>query len=134
MPPRKKESPLQQRRQQLLRDRDAAMTLGNACPSASQLRLDLTFHDTTALTPTAQSYVVYPPAQAFFEYPCPYSDCDGTFDLGSVVKGVLAKSSAQVEGTLSCAGVRSRDRLQRQPCGLKVTYTVTLNTAPRRTR
>ena len=122
MPTRKKESVFQQRRAQWLRDRASAQTLRSAYPAVEMIRVELTFKDSTTRPPAAQSYVVHPPARAFFEYPCPFADCDGKFDLGKEATQAMAASAKHAEGHLECTGLRSRDGLQKQPCGLRVTY------------
>jgi hypothetical protein len=124
MPSRKKESVFQQRRSEWLRNRAAAQTLRSAFPTVELIRVELKFRDTTARTPAAQSYVVHPPARAFFEYPCPFADCNGKFDLNAVATQAMASSASHAEGTLECTGLRSRDGLQKQPCGLCVSYTL----------
>jgi hypothetical protein len=68
---------------------------------------------------------MYPAAQAFFEYPCPYGDCDGIYELGAAAAQALGGEHSAVSGTLECRGLRSRDGLQRQPCGLAMSYTIT---------
>jgi hypothetical protein len=81
------------------------------------------------LTPTLplhadQSFALYPAARAYFSYPCPYGDCDGVFDVSEPAGRTLAREKAQVAGTLTCSGLRSRDGLVRQSCGLRVNYTI----------
>jgi len=125
MPSRKKESVFQQRRTEWLKGRAAAQTLRSAHPGVELVRVDLTFRDASPRTPAAQSYVVHPPARAFFEYPCPFADCDGKFDLGAVATEALSSPKLRAEGVLECTGLRSRDGLQKQCCGLRVHYTVT---------
>ncbi len=83
----------QGRMDQLRRDRSAAEALRTAFPSLHQLRIELKFEGPFANTPTAQSHVLYPPARAFFGYPCPFADCDGHFDLREAVKAALADGS-----------------------------------------
>ncbi len=114
----------QQRADQLRRDRAAALTLRSAFPAIQQLRFDLQFEGTTANTPTSQSHELHPPARAFFTFPCPYSDCDGRFDLTGAVNGALADPSNRSEGVLECAGVRAWDHGSKQPCRLRLVYTI----------
>lgn len=124
MPSRKKESASQQRREQWRRSRMAAQTVRSAFPAIELIRVELKFQDMTRLTPAAQSYVLHPPARAFFEFPCPYADCDGQFDLGPVATLAATATSSHAEGTLECSGSRSRDGLQKQACGLRTDYAV----------
>jgi hypothetical protein len=124
IPSRTPESARQQRREQSRRDRAAAQTLRSAFPAVERIRVELKFRDAATASPAGQSHVMHPPARAFFEFPCPYADCDGKFDLSSIATLVMAHSSLHAEGTLECDGVRSRDGLTKQPCGLRVDYTV----------
>ena len=114
----------QERVDRLRRDRATALALRAAFPAGQQLRLELKFEGPSANTPAAQSHVLHPPAQAFFTYPCPYADCDGQFDLTGAVSTALATASHQAEGVLECSGVRARDRACKQPCLLRLAYTV----------
>ena len=116
---------LQERRDRLRRDRAGALTVRAAFPDVQQLRLDLKFESRASSTPAVQSHILHPPAQAFFEFPCPYPDCDERFDLTPGVNAALIDPAHQAEGTLECSGVRPGDRGSRQPCQLRLTYTVT---------
>ena len=107
------------------RDRAMAPELRAAFPAVRQLRIELKFEGPSSSAPTPQSHVLFPPARAFFEYPCPYSDCDGQFDLGGAVKAALADATHRAEGVLECRGSRGRDRASRGPCLLRLIYEVT---------
>ena len=111
-------------RQRWLRDRAAALTVRSAFPGVERIRVDLTFRDTAALSPGAQSHAVYPGARAFFEFLCPHADCDGTFDLTAAVCLVMADASAHTDGTLDCKGTRPRPGMTKGPCGVSVRYTI----------
>jgi len=115
----------QGRMDQLRRERSNAQVLRVVFPSIHQLRIELKFEGPFSNTPTSQSHVLYPPARAFFDYPCPYSDCDGHFDLEDAVKAALADDSHAATGTLECHGSRARDHASRQPCLLQILYQVT---------
>src|ERR1700726_2136466 len=115
----------QERMDRLRRDRAAALALRVAFPAVQYLRLELKFESTTSSTPTLQSHVLHPPARAFFEFPCPYADCDGQFDLNAAATSVLASSAHHAEGEIECPGVRARDRMGRQACHLRVLYKFT---------
>jgi hypothetical protein len=115
----------QERMERLRRDRAAAQALRVAFPAVQHLRLELKFESTTSSTPTLQSHVLHPPARAFFEFPCPYADCDGLFDLTSAVKAALADPAHQAAGVLECACLRVRDYASKRPCQLHLLYTVT---------
>jgi hypothetical protein len=106
-------------------DRAAALALREVFPAVQELRFELNFESTTTSTPTAQSHILHPPARAFFEFPCPYSDCDGRFDLTRAVNAALAEPAHQTEGMLECCGARARDAGSKQHCQLRLTYIVT---------
>ena len=114
-----------ERRDRLRRERAAALALRVVFPAVQQLRLELTFESTTSSTPARQSHVLHPPARAFFEFPCPYADCDGQFDLTGAVNAALADPAHRAEGTVECSGKRARDFSAKQPCQLRLIYDVT---------
>ncbi len=116
----------QERRDLLRRNRAAAPALRVAYPAVQQLHLDLTFQGTAANTPAPQSNVLHPPAQAFFEFPCPYSDCDGQFNLAAAVKAAVANPEHRAEAVLECQGKRAVLLAGvRQPCQLHLTCKIT---------
>jgi hypothetical protein len=116
---------------QFRRDRVTAPALRAAFPTVEELRIELKFEGPNPSAPTPQSHVLYPPAPAFFEYPCPYWDCDGQFDLGGVVKAALANTTHRVEGALECRGSRGGERTSRRPCQLRLAYEVTVTFRPK---
>jgi hypothetical protein len=120
----------QGRMDQLRRDRSTAQVLRTAFPTLQHLRIELRFQGPASNVPTAQSHVLYPPARAFFEYRCPYSDCDGQFDLGGAVKAALADSTHRTHGVLECRGSRGRDPTSRRACLLQLLYEVTATYLP----
>lgn len=111
-------------RQRWLRDRAAAPTLRSTFPGVQRIRVDLTFRDTAALSPGSQCYAVYPAARAFFEFLCPYADCDGTFDLTAAVYSVITDAPAHADGTLHCKGERPRPGITKGACAVSVRYTI----------
>jgi hypothetical protein len=115
----------QGRMDQLRRDRGTAQVLRTVFPALQHLRIELSFRGPSSGVPTPQSHVLYPPARAFFEYRCPYSDCDGQFDLGGAVKAALADVTHHAQGVLECRGSRGRDPASRRPCLLQLLYEVT---------
>jgi hypothetical protein len=121
----KPEAARQQLRDRWRRDRAAAQTLRSGFPRVERTRIDLSFKNAASSTPAAQSHILHPAAQAFFAFPCPYSDCDGRFDLNGVVPAILARSADHAEGDLECSGSRAREGLGRQPCQLHVHFVVT---------
>jgi len=110
---------------QLRKDRAIAQVLRSVYPTIHQLRIELKFEGQSANTPASQSHVLFPPARAFFSYPCPYSDCDGQFDLSNAVKAALANDENLAIGVVECSGSRPRDYASRQPCLLHILYEVT---------
>lgn len=120
----------QERRDRLRDDRAAAPALRAAYPTLGQLRLELQFEGSAPGTPAQQSHVLHPPARAFFEYPCPYADCDGRFDLTGAVNAALADPVHRAEGVLECSGKRARHMGSKQPCQLRLMYTVTATFQP----
>ena len=114
-----------ERRERWRLDRANALALREVFPAVQELRFELNFESTTTSTPTSQSHVLHPPARAFFEFRCPHWDCDGQFDLTRAVNAALADPAHQAEGVLECGGARTRDRGSKQPCKLRLIYTVT---------
>ncbi|HUN26180.1 MAG TPA: hypothetical protein VMU67_07715 [Steroidobacteraceae bacterium] len=117
-------SPYQVRRQQWLRDRAAARPLRGVFPAVERIRVDLNFLETAVSPPGAQSHAMHPPARAFFEFLCPHADCDGGFDLSNVANSVLMRASTRATGTLECKGTRPSTGMTKQPCGVRVQYTI----------
>lgn len=116
--------PHQQRVDQLRSDRTAAAPLRVAFPEIQQLRIELKFVGRNANPPGSQSYVLHPPARAFFTYPCPYANCDGQFDLSHIVNVALDDPSLRTEGILECAGRRAQKHDSRHLCQLGLLYTI----------
>jgi hypothetical protein len=120
-----KPSAFRDREERLRTGRAAAQPLRSAFPNAALVNVQLRFLPETAPLHAAQSFALYPGAKAYFSYPCPYGDCDGIYDLESEANRALTGEKSRVTGTLECVGVRSREGLQRQPCGLRMSYTIT---------
>jgi hypothetical protein len=116
----------QQRMDRLRSDRAAASPLRVAFPAIQQLRVELKFEGRNANPPGSQSHVLHPPARAFFTYPCPYANCDGQFDLSHAVNAALDDPSLRTEGILECAGQRAQKHDSRDPCQLRLLYTIFL--------
>ena len=113
------------RAERLRRSRASALALRAAYPNVQQLRLELSFEGASSRAPAAQSHLLYPPARAFFEFPCPHADCDGEFDLTAVVQRTVADKAHASQGTIVCSGSRAFDHRSKQPCGLHLNYSVT---------
>lgn len=115
----------QARVDQFRRDRATAPILRATFPTVEALRIELKFEEVSSSAPVPQSHVLYPPARAFFEYPCPHWDCDGQFDLGAAVRAALGDAKHRTEGVLECQGSRIGDRATRRPCLLRLLFEVT---------
>jgi hypothetical protein len=111
-------------REQWRRDRASAQTLRSAFPSVARVQIHLTFEDPAGASPVEQSHDLHPPARAFFEFPCPYANCDGRFDVSTPARLAMEHVSLRAAGELECPGVRSKDAVTKQACGLKLTYTI----------
>lgn len=112
------------RTDQLRRDRAGSQVMRAAFPSVQKLRLQLKFAGSHPNVPTPQLHELYPPARAFFTYPCPYPGCDGYFDLSTAVRSAIAAASHLSQGTIECGGSRPRDHASRQSCLLQLRYEV----------
>jgi hypothetical protein len=113
------------RSDRLRRERADAKTLRSVFPTLQELRLDMQFQGTAANNPTPYSHLLYPPAPAFFIFPCPHADCDGQFDLTAAINAAIAAGLHRAEGELTCSGARIGDRGARQPCQLHILHTIT---------
>lgn len=118
------ESMGQDRADRLRRNRSAAQMLRVAFPAVRQIDVELKFEGAGRLTPASQSHSLHPPARAFFEFPCPYADCGGSFDLTGAVNVALADMTSHSEGTMGCAGLRPHTYASKQSCGLRLNYSV----------
>lgn len=121
--PQSAEAARLRRREVWQRDRAQSETMRGAWPRVEQLRVELSFRDaTTVIAPSAQSHVLNPPSRAFFRFPCPYADCDGEYDLGAMVHSTLGAHRALAGSQLRCEGVRPRNRLSGDRCGLELEF------------
>jgi len=112
------------RRERMRRDRAAARVVCVAFPGVQELRLEFEFSGAGANVPAGQAHVLHPPARAFFEFQCPYGDCDGRFDLTDAVDAALSNPRHRTMGTLECTGLRARDYVSKQTCALHLRYTI----------
>lgn len=127
MPPaRKRVNERQERLERQRRDRAAAVTLRVAYPGVEKLRFELSFAGEPR-PPALQTHELYPAARAYFEFPCPYADCDGTFDLSGAVKATVEQSKADATGELECLGERALEGATRRLCGLKLLYRISVS-------
>jgi hypothetical protein len=127
---RKAASLIEQRRYQRQYDRDRAQPLRAMFPLVGRVQIELSFPGARDTVPSAQTFVLYPPARAFFRYPCPCQDCDGEFDVSATV-GVLAASDVDAVRSSTtefhCQGVRSRDRLSGSPCPIRLSCRIVIS-------
>jgi hypothetical protein len=105
--------------------RATALALREVFPAVRQLRLDLIFRSPGPSTPAMQSHTLHAAAHAFFDFPCPYADCDGQFALGTAVRAALADPTHRAAGELECSGKRAVRAGASELCGLHLSYTVT---------
>lgn len=120
----------QERRERLRRDRATALALRDVYPALQHLRLEFVFQGPGPTTPAMQSHTLHGAARAFFEFPCPYADCNGQFDLTTAVKAALADPSQHGTGELECSGERPVRVGAREPCRLHLNYMVTATSRP----
>ena len=113
-----------QTRERQRRDRASMPQLRERFPQYHALRLEFAFRDHGPFTPASQVTVLHPPAPAYFVFPCPYSDCDGEFDLSAAVLHMSGGESGRCAGQLHCSGHRHFDKRLRAPCALLLEFHV----------
>lgn len=116
------QSLLEQRREVSRRKRAAAGTLDEQFPAVARVRIELSFPDTAGPAPARQLHDIYPPAPAYFDFSCPYGDCDGGFDLNKAASSVMKAATIHAEGTIECSG--NRVGMTRLPCTLRAHYRI----------
>ena len=116
------QSLLEQRREQSRRRRAAAGTLDDQFPAVARIRVELSFPETVGPAPARQLHDMYPPAPAYFDFACPYGDCDGGFDLNQVAASLMKNATPHVDGTIDCSG--NRGGMTRLPCNLRAHYRI----------
>lgn len=115
----------QDRADHLRRARAAAQPIRTALPGVDHVRIELSFEDRSSISPTAQVHVLYPPARAFFTYPCPHSDCDGEFELERAVRMAVKDRTRTAQGSVLCSGARVSEPGTKRPCELRLIYDIT---------
>ena len=113
-----------QMRERQRRDRAATQAMRVRYPQFASLRLLFNFSDDGKFTPAPQVTVLHPPASAYFIFPCPYSDCDGEFNLAPVVDGLVNGGQTQDEGQMRCCGHRASAGATDVRCNLILEYTL----------
>jgi hypothetical protein len=125
-PPRNNAAQARDRAEQMRKRRAESAKLQELSPQTARMNVQLNFLPLAAPPHAAQSFVLYPTARAYFEYPCPYGDCAGVYDLNAEAQRVLTQDKKRVSGTFECTGTRSRVGTTAQPCGLRVNYSISV--------
>lgn len=112
-------------RERLRRGRATSLALRQVFPTVQQLRLELLFRSPHSASPATQAHTLHAAARAFFEFSCPYADCDGQFDLSTAVQAALADPAHHATGELACSGKRPVGVGESELCRLHLNYTVT---------
>ena len=89
-------------------------------PGLDSVRVEFEFSDRGKFVPAPQLTVFHPSAPAFFCFACPFGDCDGEFDLTSVIDLTAKSGQLQANGEVRCAGTRHRALA----CTLCVEYSI----------
>nr|AQQ74636.1 hypothetical protein [uncultured bacterium] len=90
------------------RGRINAPPLRSLYPALASLQVEFEFSDRVDFIPSPQVTVFHPPAPAYFRFACPYSDCDGEFDLTGVIDTAVNAHGPGTSGQLYCQGTRHR--------------------------
>src|SRR6185295_6262293 len=130
-PSRTKEVQVRDRSELMRRRRADAGVLRDLSPGTARVTVQLSFLPAARPPHAAQSFTLYPAARAFFEYTCPHGDCLGVYDLDAEAKRALTEDRKRVTGTVECIGTRSRPGLLQQPCGLRLSYSISVERAPK---
>jgi hypothetical protein len=64
--------------------------------------------------------VFHPPAPAYFCFPCPYSDCNGEFNLTKQVDLAVSSRETECSDHVICGGARHRG----DTCKLRLDYSI----------
>jgi hypothetical protein len=103
------------------RTRAAAPAMRTRYPQLATLQVEFDFSDRTAFLPSPTVTVFHPPAQAYFCFACPYSDCSGEFNLTAAVDDMVTAEEISAEGQVRCTGKRHGD----VACTLCLEYSIT---------
>jgi hypothetical protein len=102
------------------RGRLAAPTIRTRFPGLESLQLAFEFSDSSSFLPSPQTTAFHPPASAYFCFACPHSDCNGEFDLSTLVDAAMKSHESRTTGHQSCAGTRQRGI----SCTLRLEYSI----------
>jgi len=108
-------------RERQRRGRLATPAIRTRYPSLASLQVDFEFSDRGEFVPSPQVTVFHPPAPAYFCFACPYSDCDGEFDLTKSVDLAVSSRESQSSAQVRCVGTRHRGAA----CTLCLEYSIT---------
>ncbi len=95
-------------RERQRRGRIAMPAMRARYPGLTSLQVDFDFSDHGEFLPSPQVTVLHPPAPAYFCFACPYSDCDGEFDLTKPVDLAVSSGEMKSSGQARCVGTRHR--------------------------
>src|SRR5690242_5322997 len=95
-------------RERQRRGRTSAPAIRTRYPKLTALQVEFDFSDRTDYLPSPQVTVFHPPAPAYFCFACPYSDCDGEFDLTKAVDLAVSSRDGEERGQIQCEGTRHR--------------------------
>jgi hypothetical protein len=107
-------------RERQRRGRIATPAMRARYPRLASLQVDFEFSDQGEFVPSPQVTVFHPPAPAYFCFACPYSDCDGEFDLTQPVDLAVSSEESQTSAQIRCVGTRHRGA----PCTLCLEYSI----------
>jgi|SRR5688572_15003924 hypothetical protein len=110
-------------RERQRREQAAARPLREIYPGVATLRFDFKYSADMHPLPAPQSRVLHPPANAYFTFPCPFSECAGHFDLAAQVRDLLRANGTHATGTMDCCGERVHPQ-GRSGCRLKLEYSL----------
>ncbi len=102
------------------RGRLASPAIRTRFPGLESLKLAFEFSADSSFLPSPQVTAFHPPAPAYFCFACPYSDCNGEFDLTTLVDAAVSSQQARSTGRLACTGIRHRG----VACTLCLEYTI----------
>lgn len=95
-------------RERQRRGRTGAPAIRARYPKLTALQVEFDFSDQSEFLPSPQVTVFHPPAPAYFCFACPYSDCDGEFNLTEAVDLAVRSRGEPARGQVQCAGTRHR--------------------------
>ena len=90
------------------RRRTATPLIRARYPGLDSVQVEFEFSDRGKFVPAPQLSVFHPSAPAFFCFACPFGDCDGEFDLTSVIDLTATSGQLQASGEVRCVGTRHR--------------------------